>query len=227
MKREKLVLFLGFVFLSSIGLARPLPPTFVGDYKATEDIQWLGARQTKIIRASNERDREFLKDLKSRGFTCLALPQNYLYSCTKAIPPQPKEETKKILSIQWSQYSLSFKVAQGDYSLINNSQGLVEWEREQQVIAPEQSFEKVYFVQTPLVNKLKLSGSKSTLWVNLKANNENLLAIAVGVSERQELTSPLVLSDDITYLAEITLRRTHESTRYFYKLFVFKPFRTS
>lgn len=199
-----------FAFLFVMA-ATAAPSNYEGLYKFNQQIDVATSKTQIVLRVGNDEGRKLLADFKADGYICKAEP-NSIYSCSKIMALELTEASRGRLLEAYSGYSVDFRGAGGDFALVNDSEFLKEWEREQKVMVQGRPFYKVRHIEGSGFAKLKIynEDAKQIEWFNVVQNDAGIeIRHPLFVTQRRASEQKNILNITETLLVELVLVAQH------------------
>lgn len=201
MKIAFIVLTAAFVSLSALAVDIP---EFESNFRFEASSLKIQQVQHHInLVASSEAASKELARLRQSGYICRYIANN-LNQCRIFVSEKPEsQEVRERVINENSPLILNFEKSSDDYSLINEGETLLEFEKYQNSSFGHNTFDKIHFYVTPDVKKFKIFDSRKNEkaeYFYLTADEE--IAKQIVISKFNKRTVSFIVEDKHTYLYE-------------------------
>lgn len=190
--------------------AQAAPYNYQGHFRFQSQMDVLVSKSNLWVRVGTASGEKVLNDLRADGYICTAQPQ-YLFACSKFKKLDLLPETRRRLQAQYTDFSIEFKSAKGDFALVNDSEFLKEWEREQKILINSLPFHKVRHMEGSQFTKIQVinADGKETEWFNIGMKNDGYeLRYPLHVSQKRDRNVKEIIDSFDTFLVELVLEET-------------------
>ena len=144
-----------------------------------------------------------LADLRQTGYICRYIANN-MNQCRIFVSEKPESpEIREKIIIENSPLVLNFEKSSDDYSLINESEMLLEFEKYQKSSFGKNRYDKIHFYVMPDIKKFKIYDSRvneTAEYFYLTSNGE--IAKQIVTSKTNKRTAAFITEDKHIYLYE-------------------------
>lgn len=142
-------------------------------------------------------------DLKQSGYICRYIANN-MHQCRLFVSGKPEnQEVREKVIAENTPHVLNFEKSSDDYSLINEGEMLLEFEKYQNSSFGKNSYDKIHFYILPDIKKFKIYDSRVSAnadYFYMTAGGE--IAKQIASSKTNKRTASFITEDKHTYLYE-------------------------
>lgn len=191
------------IFISLTALAVDIPQFESKFYFEGSSLKIHQVQHLVNLVASSSEAKEALAGFRQSGYTCRYIANN-LNQCRIFVSEKPEsQEVREKVIQENSPLILNFEKSSDDYSLINEGETLLEFEKYQKSSFGKNSFDKIRFYVTPDIKKFKIFDSvmnQKAEHFYLTSNGE--IAKQIMISKTNKRTVSFIVEDKHTYLYE-------------------------
>lgn len=202
-------LFALVIFLCTGGHAAP--NNYEGRFQFQSQIKTVVSKSNLWVRVGTSSGENVLNELRKEGFACKAQPQS-LFACSKFTKIDLLPETRQRLLAEFNGFFVEFRKEVNSFTLVNDSDLLKEWEREQKVLVNSRPFYKVRHMESSGAAKIHIASMDSgdSEWFNIEIQPDGYgIRYPVYISQNKDSKRKEIVKSFDSFLVELILEKTN------------------